>query len=130
MKKFIIIIGVISLAAVIAHAVDAYSLRDVRDPRKLATRLTDDFTSVVSTSDSARVTVLEATAVTNATLTQSKVAITASAAVATWTTNIITYLDATTNAVSSTNVIPATFTVAITNGAAVCTNVAITLIRK
>lgn len=60
--------------------------------------------------------------ITNATLTQSKAAITV--VPATYTTNIATYLNATTNAVSSTNVIPATWTVV--NGDAVCTNVAIT----
>jgi hypothetical protein len=69
---------------------------------------------------------IDATGVTN--VTKSTAAITASASVATWTTNVITYLDDTTNAVSSTNIIPATLSVTITNGASVVTN--ITVIRK
>jgi hypothetical protein len=62
--------------AMVVSAVDAYSVKQVRDPRVLAQRLSDDFTSVVSTSDAARVAVLESTAVTNATLTQGKVSFT------------------------------------------------------
>jgi hypothetical protein len=45
----------------VALAVDSYRVDQVRDPRVLASRLTADFTSVVSTSDAARVTALEAT---------------------------------------------------------------------
>jgi hypothetical protein len=129
MKRFIMIIGAISLTAMVVSAVDAYSVRDVRDPRKLATRLTDDFTSVVSTSDSARVSVLEATAVTNATLTQSKAAVTATAVV-TPQTKTIEYMsaDGSTNTLAvCTN---ATVAVTVVNGGTVCTNVAVTLTRQ
>jgi hypothetical protein len=129
MKRFITIIGAISLTAMVVSAVDAYSVRDVRDPRKLATRLTDDFTSVVSTSDSARVSVLEATAVTNAVLTQSKAAVTATAVV-TPQTKTIEYMsaDGSTNTLAvCTN---ATVAVTVVNGGTVCTNVAVTLTRQ
>jgi hypothetical protein len=125
MKRFIMIIGAISLTAMVVSAVDAYSVRDVRDPRKLATRLTDDFTSVVSTSDAARVTVLEATAVTNATLTQSKAAITATAAIQGITYSVIDSAGATNNMVSPTNIV-----ITVINGGAVCTNVTVTLTRQ
>ena len=68
MKKTLILTALaVALVSTVALAVDAYSVRQVRDPRALATKLTADFTSVVSTSDAARVTALEATAVTNAT---------------------------------------------------------------
>jgi hypothetical protein len=129
MKRFIMIIGAISLTAMVVSAVDAYSVRDVRDPRKLATRLTDDFTSVVSTSDSARVSVLEDTAVTNAVLTQSKAAVTATAVV-TPQTKTIEYMsaDGSTNTLAvCTN---ATVAVTVVNGGTVCTNVAVTLTRQ
>jgi hypothetical protein len=67
-KLFLIVFGALALSTVCALAVDDYTQRDVRDPRKLAARLTADFTSVVSTSDAARVTALEAApVVTNAT---------------------------------------------------------------
>jgi hypothetical protein len=56
---------------------------------------------------------------------QQVAAITATASVATWTTNIITYLDGSTNAVSSTNIIPATLSVTVVNGGVVVTNVSI-----
>ena len=79
------------------------------------------------TATAAQLNAATSVGVTNATLTQSKAAITATASVATWTTNIITYLDATTNAASSTNVIPATMTVTVVNGGAVCTNASINL---
>ena len=125
MKRFIMIIGAISLMAMVVSAVDAYSVRDVRDPRKLATRLTDDFTSVVSTSDAARVTVLEATAVTNATLTQSKAAITATAAIQGITYSVIDSVGATNSMVSPTNIV-----ITVINGGAVCTNVTVTLTRQ
>ena len=68
MKKTLIFTALaVALVSTVAPAVDSYTVRDVRDPRVLATKLTADFTSVVSTSDAARVTALEATAVTNAT---------------------------------------------------------------
>jgi hypothetical protein len=62
MKKTPILTALmLAVFASVALAVDAYSVKQVRDPRVLATKLTADFTSVVSTSDAARVTALEST---------------------------------------------------------------------
>jgi hypothetical protein len=118
MKRLIFLLAVLIVGYQVM-AIDAYSIREIRDPVKFKARLDADMATLAAGVGVA--------AVTNASLTLSTAAITATAAVATWTTNIITYLDATTNAVASTNIIPATISVTVVNGGVVCTNVAITL---
>ena len=117
--KTLLIAFLFAVIAIQVMAIDAYTIRQVRDPVQLVTRLDADFATVAAG--------VGVSAVTNATLTQSKAAITATATVATWTTNTITYLDATTNAAISTNIIPATLSVTVVNGDAVVTNTTITL---
>jgi hypothetical protein len=127
-KAFILTALVLAVSASIALAVDAYSVKQVRDPRVLAAKLTADFTSVVSTSDAARVTALEATAVTNATaatvVTPQTAAITVTVA-ATLATNTIIYLGATNDVLTNTFIyVPAKPTASftgVTNATAVTT---------
>lgn len=75
MKNFFMFFVFVVIAAQVM-AIDAYTIRQVRDPVQLSKKLTTDFASVVSTSDSARVSALEATSVTNATIAQGRVSLT------------------------------------------------------
>ena len=129
MNKFLIALF-ISVIAIEAMAINAYSIREIRDPVKMKARLDADFATVAAGVGVA--------AVTNATLTQSKAAITlanAGVVITNWTTVYTTnewiYLDASTNA--ATNVVitavntPQTAAVTVVNGGAVVTNTTITL---
>ncbi len=62
MKKTMILTAlVLAAVASVALAVDAYTVKQVRDPRVLAARLDADFASVVSTGQTAIVAGLSAT---------------------------------------------------------------------
>jgi len=144
MKKIMIFTALaVALVSTVAPAVDSYTVRDVRDPRVLASRLTADFTSVVSTSDAARVTALEETAITNATAATAitpnpGVTVTATAASTPQTATItvaltpqtvdVTNAEGTVSAVwtnataSFTGMTNATIAVTVANGAGLLTN--------
>jgi len=127
MKKIMILTALaVALVSTVALAVDSYRVDQVRDPRVLASRLTADFTSVVSTSDAARVTALEATAVTNATaatvITPKPGATVTATAVVTPLTFVPAFImaDGTTNTTAiATN---ATVAITIVGGAGLLTN--------
>lgn len=113
MKNLLIALIVVIMAGE-CFAINAYTTRDVRDPVKLKARLDADFATVAAGVGVA--------AVTNATLTLSPAAITATAAIQGVTYSVIDAAGATNSMVSPTNIV-----VTIVNGGVVVTNVTITL---
>lgn len=125
MKKLFLVSALVAVCGVVnaADAVTSYAVP------QMVSEINAAFVAMTSTSAVGKVAVLEATSVTNATLTQQKADITATAAV-TKQTYVPTFLlaDGTTN--TTAIVTNATVAVTVVNGSVVVTNVSINLIRQ
>jgi hypothetical protein len=113
MNKFLIALF-ISVIAIEAMAINAYSIREIRDPVKMKARLDADFATVAAG--------VGVNAVTNGSVALSRAVVTATAVIQGPTYTVVDTAGATNSMVSPTNIV-----VTIVNGGLVVTNVVLTL---
>jgi hypothetical protein len=122
MKSFLIGL-VLAIIACEVMAIDAYTIREIRDPVQLKGRLDADFATVAAG--------VGVSAVTNASLTSSRAVITATAAVTKQTSLIYDSTGVACSNAAATIAIPvvtnATVAVTVVNGDLVLTNIVLTL---